>query len=79
MTIPGELNPGVFTGATTEERAGFQQIDVTIIADAPDATAEELRAWLAETERRCPVTDNLRAATDIAIQINRPRDAKIAP
>lgn len=79
LTIAGELNPAVFMGATTEGRAGFQQIDVIITADAPDATEEELHAWLAETERRCPVTDNLRAATDIAIQVNQARDAKIAP
>ncbi len=71
ITIAGELNPAVFMGATTEGRAGFQHIDVTITADAPEATEKELRAWIAETERRCPVTDNLRAETDIAVQVNR--------
>ena len=71
IVLEGNLNPAAFMGMSDAERAGFQGIHVTITADAPDATDAELQAWIAETERRCPVTDNIRAATDIAIQVNR--------
>ena len=69
IKIEGGLNPDAFMGRSFEERAGFQRIEVTITADAPDATEEALHAWVQETERRCPVTDNLRAVTDMVIAV----------
>jgi uncharacterized OsmC-like protein len=67
ITIEGVMNPCAFIGCSFEERAGFQQIQVTVEADMPDATKEEIDAWLEETENRCPVTDNVRAATTISV------------
>jgi len=71
ITLEGRLDPSAFMGHSSEVRAGFQYITVTITADAPGATEEELQAWVAETESRCPVTDNIYAETDITIKVNR--------
>lgn len=67
IKIEGVLNPGKFMGFSNEERAGFQQIQVTVEADMEDATQEQIDTWLEETEDRCPVTDNIRAATSISV------------
>lgn len=71
LRIEGELNPCTFIGCSFEERAGFKQIQVTVEADMEDASQEAMEAWLEETERRCPVTDNVRAATDISVVIRK--------
>jgi uncharacterized OsmC-like protein len=67
LKIEGVMNPCAFIGCSYEERAGFQQIKVTVDADIPGATQEEVDAWLAETEARCPVTDNIKADTTITV------------
>lgn len=67
LKIEGVMNPCAFIGCSFEERAGFQQIQVTVDAEMEGATQEEIDAWLEETEARCPVTDNVRADTTISI------------
>lgn len=67
IKIEGVMNPCAFIGCSFEERAGFQQIQVTVEADMPGATQAEIDAWLEETENRCPVTDNVRADTTISV------------
>ena len=67
LKIEGVMNPCAFIGCSFEERAGFQQIQVTVDADMEGTTQEEIDAWLEETEARCPVTDNVRADTTISI------------
>jgi uncharacterized OsmC-like protein len=67
LKIEGVMNPCAFIGCSFEERAGFQQIQVTVEADMPGASQEEIDAWLEETENRCPVTDNVRADTTISV------------
>jgi uncharacterized OsmC-like protein len=39
-------------------------------ADMEDATPEAVAAWLEETERRCPVTDNIRADTAVSVSLH---------
>lgn len=68
VKIEGVLNPCTFIGCSYEERAGFQKVQVMVHADMENATQEEIDAWLQETEERCPVTDNIRAATDISVK-----------
>jgi len=70
VKIEGVLNPCTFIGCSFEERAGFQQVKVTVHADMEGATQAEIDAWLEETENRCPVTDNVRAATNISVVSN---------
>ena len=69
VMIEGVMNPCAFIGCSFEERAGFQQIKVTIDPDIENASPEEIAAWLEETENRCPVTDNVRAGTNLSVGI----------
>ena len=69
ITIEGVMNPCTFIGCSFEERAGFQNIIVNIDADMQDVTDEEKAAWLEETERRCPVTDNIKADTKLNVTV----------
>jgi uncharacterized OsmC-like protein len=69
VTIDGTMNPCAFIGCSFEERAGFQQIKVTVDADMDGATQEEIASWLAETELRCPVTDNVKADTNVVVAL----------
>ena len=70
VKIEGVMNPCAFIGCSFEERAGFQQIQVTVDADMPGASKAEIASWLEETENRCPVTDNVRAGTQISVAIS---------
>ena len=70
IQIEGVMNPCTFIGCSFEERAGFQNIIVTVNADMPDVSPEEKEVWLMETERRCPVTDNIKADTKITVKSN---------
>jgi len=69
VKIEGVMNPCTFLGCSFEERAGFQNIVVTVNADMPDASVEEKEVWLKETENRCPVTDNIKVDTSITVVI----------
>jgi uncharacterized OsmC-like protein len=70
LRIEGVMNPCAFIGCSSEERAGFQHIRVVVDADMEDATPEAVAAWLEETERRCPVTDNIRADTAVSVSLH---------
>ncbi len=70
MEMSGNLNPARFMGQSSEERAGFREIEVTINADA-DADEETLKKWVEQIEERCPVSDNLSHATPISITANK--------
>jgi uncharacterized OsmC-like protein len=67
IRIEGVMNPCAFIGCSFEERAGFQKIQVTVDADMPGASSEEMASWLEDTEKRCPVTDNIKADTSVAV------------
>lgn len=69
INIEGFLNPCAFLGCSYEERAGFQSVNVKIDPDFENATAEEIDQWLQETEDRCPVTDNIKAGTDLKVSL----------
>lgn len=68
VTIDGDMNPCTFMGCSFEERAGFQSITVkinpTFEQNVDDA---DIKAWLKETEARCPVTDNIKEGTTIMV------------
>ena len=67
IKIEGTMNPCTFMGCSYDERAGFQQINVTMDADFENATDEEIVSWMKETEMRCPVTDNIKDSTKIEV------------
>lgn len=68
ITLNGMMNPAVFMGSQVDERSGFQDIQVKIEAKFIGVTQEQINLWLTETERRCPVTDNIRESTRIAVE-----------
>lgn len=65
----GELNPAKFQGEETDERAGFQEIELDIEAEA-DTDEETLREIFKEAEKRCPVRDNINHKTPVELNIN---------
>jgi putative redox protein len=66
--VQGEIDKDFLLGKTREGRAGFTSIAVRVSMDA-DLTPAEKEEFLREVERRCPVSDNLVAATDVAISL----------
>jgi len=67
IKIEGTMNPCAFMGTSFDERAGFQEINVSVDADFDGVSQEEQEAWLDETEKRCPVTDNIKESTSIKL------------
>lgn len=67
VRIEGSMNIGVFMGMNSGERAGFEQIEVHIDGEFPNATEQEITDWVKETEKRCPVTDNIKEKTKIIV------------
>ncbi|PWV65900.1 OsmC family protein [Plasticicumulans acidivorans] len=57
IRVEGEMDPAVLLGKSTEGRAGFVNLTVTVDIDA-DMTREQKEAYLHEVDRRCPVSDN---------------------
>ncbi len=68
ISIDGAMNPCTFMGCSYDERAGFQTITVMVKpVFAEERSQEEITDWLAETEARCPVTDNIKEGTKIVV------------
>jgi len=68
LTIRGELDTDVLMGINQENRAGFGAIEVTAEIDA-DLTDEEKSDFLAEVDRRCPISDNIERATSVSFRL----------
>ena len=69
ISIDGEMNPCTFMGCSFDERAGFQTITVVVKpVFEEERSREEIAGWLAETEARCPVTDNIKEGTKIVVE-----------
>lgn len=62
----GELDTDRLMGKSTDARAGFAWIRVTAEVDA-EASVEEVEEILRIAESRCPVADNLGAATPVEL------------
>ena len=69
IRIEGVMNPCAFLGCSFEERAGFQNIIVNVTPAFETASQEEIQSWLKETESRCPVTDNIKADTNVSVML----------
>ena len=69
IDIEGGLNPAKFLGKPSNERTGYQYINVKI---RPNTEMDEdtLKKWVKTVEERCPVSDNIRNATPISITLN---------
>lgn len=68
VEITGTLSLDKYQGKISNERAGFSSIEV-IVKPTADATLEELKEWLIELEKRCPVHDNLINKTPVYVTL----------
>ncbi len=64
ITVDGDLDPAKFIGQPGFNRAGFQNINVTldIEADADDTTINKI---IGIAKKRCPINDDLSNVTQI--------------
>lgn len=74
IDLDGDLDPAKFLGHSAEERAGYQTIRASIDADLRTADGDPVNPavkddWLAQTEDRCPVSDNLGSETPLEINL----------
>lgn len=65
----GELNPAKYQGEETDERAGFQSIELDIDAET-DADEETERELFEQVEERCPVRDNISHETPVDLKLD---------
>ncbi|NLF31988.1 MAG: OsmC family protein [Planctomycetes bacterium] len=68
LRITGDLDTDVLMGKANGSRAGFGALEVHAEIDA-DMTAEEKKAFLAEVDKRCPISDNIANTTPIAFRL----------
>lgn len=64
----GELNPAKFQGEETDDRAGFQSIELNIDVET-DADSETERELFEKVEQRCPVRDNISNETPVELNL----------
>ncbi|MCK5856069.1 MAG: OsmC family protein [Bacteroidales bacterium] len=70
IEIEGNLDACTFMGCNDENRAGFENISVNMNAKFEKFLMQEtIDSWLEETERRCPVTDNIQSMTNIELSL----------
>ena len=67
-TVEAEVEPDVYMGKSTAERAGFLGYRVIVGIDA-DLTEGEKQALLEEIDRRCPVSENLQHLTPVVLEL----------
>ena len=68
VSIEGDLDPAKLLGMSNEKRAGYTQIRVAITPDTPADVATKGQ-WVEAVEERCPVSDNLKNPTNVAITL----------
>lgn len=66
VAVTGELDTDRLLGKATASRCGFSAITVQVTVDA-DLTPAEKAALVREVDERCPISDNLKAATPVTI------------
>ncbi len=67
LTVTGELDPSRLMAQPTENRAGFQAIEVVAHIDS-DSSAAELDEVLRLSSTRCPISDNVSEVTPVVIR-----------
>ena len=69
-TIEGDMDVQGILGADPEVRNGFSGIKVTYDIDA-DATQEEIRAIVAQSQKRSAVFDVVTNPTNVSVEVNK--------
>ena len=70
IEVDGAINPNRLFGTSSEERAGFKNINLNLIPET-DADIETLTKWLKIVEDRCPVKDNLTNETPVKVSVTK--------
>ncbi|MBG6058962.1 putative OsmC-like protein [Cryobacterium sp. MP_M5] len=73
LTVKGELDPSRLMALPTENRAGFQSIELRAEFDSDSSTAE-LAEVLRLSGLRCPVSDNLGNTTPVTLRLAAPAE-----
>jgi uncharacterized OsmC-like protein len=73
LTVKGELDPSRLMALPTENRAGFQGIELIAEIDSDSSTAE-LDEVLRLSGLRCPVSDNLSHETPVIVRLAAPSE-----
>ncbi|PWM45085.1 MAG: osmotically inducible protein C [Clostridiales bacterium] len=68
VDVEGDLDPGKFSGQSTQGRAGYIEIRATVKPDT-NADKETLDKWLKAIEDRCPMSDNISNPTPVRLSI----------
>ena len=68
VEISATLSLGQYQGKESNERAGFQVIDV-VVKPTSEASLEELQKWISAVKKRCPIHDNLINPTPITLSL----------
>lgn len=67
MTVEGGVPYGTYRGEASDDRAGLQDVKMTMSVVADEAELEE---WLKAVKRRCPVTDNVENETSLSVTLD---------
>lgn len=68
IEISADFDVEVFETEHPDDRTGLQNVTVTLEAEA-DADDETLQEWAERVEARCPVSDNIKNETEIALTV----------
>lgn len=68
INIDGDINPDRLFGLSTNDRAGYESLNVDIDLDS-DASPELIDKLFEQVKYRCPVNDNLSNSTPIKYNI----------
>lgn len=68
--IEGDFDVATFQTEQPDDRTGVQNIDVTLNVES-DADDETVQEWAERVDERCPVSDNIKHATDVALSVQR--------
>ncbi|WP_027855645.1 OsmC family protein [Marinobacterium litorale] len=69
VTVEGDLNPDGLLGKQTDDRVGFQNIEIIAEIDA-DLSDEEKQAFLDDICARCPLHDNIHYETRVKHELS---------
>lgn len=70
IEVTGNINSDRFLGISSDERAGFKEIDLKLIPET-SASIETLAEWLRIVQDRCPVKDNLTNSTPVKVSVEK--------
>lgn len=68
VDVDGELNTDNLLGISSEERAGYRSIKVSVHIDA-EMTEEEKASYLSEIDSRCPISDNICNLSNVRFEL----------